>query len=86
MEGRSGLRTETNHGQNEINRNPVYRLRHPHDERGAVGEKDRAKSPVGSGLERKYENEVVLCQDCYILTYENRRKIRPKWLDKDIKR
>ena len=45
-------------------------LRHPYGERGAVGEKDTAAGSVGSGLDLKQENEVVLFWDCYILTYE----------------
>ena len=80
------LRLEASQGQNETDRNPVHLLRHPHCERGAIGEKDRAKSPVGSGLGRINAYEVVLCWDCYVVAYENRRKIRPKWPDKTIKR
>ena len=73
-------------GQNETDRNPVHLLRYPHCERGANGEKDRAKSPVGSGLGRINAYEVVLCWDCYVLAYENRLKIWPIESDKDIKR
>lgn len=44
------LRLEAGQGKNETDINPVYLLQHPHGERGAVGEKDRATGSVGSGL------------------------------------
>ena len=56
-------------GPDEADGNPVHLLRHPHGERGAVGEKDRATGFVGSCLGRKHVNEVVLIWDCYILVY-----------------
>ena len=72
------LRLEASQGRNETDRNPVYLLRRPHGERGAVGEKDRATGSDGSCLGKEYTSEIVFSRDCYILTYENRRKIRPK--------
>ena len=56
------LRPEASQGPDEVDRNPVHLLRHPHGKRCAAGGQDRAESTAGGILKRKHAHRKVLSQ------------------------
>ena len=72
------LRPEASQGPDEVDRNPVHLLRHPHGKRCAAGGQDRAESTAGGILKRKHAHRKVLSQGNCTPVIENGQKIRPK--------
>ena len=62
----------------------IYLLRHQHSKRGAIGGQDRTKGAfVGCLTRRLAVIEELLLGNCTLIM-KNRRKFRPKRLEKDI--
>ena len=72
------LRPEASQCPDEVDRNPVHLLRHPHGKRCAAGGQDRAESTAGGILKRKHAHRKVLSQGNCTPVIENGQKIRPK--------